>query len=110
MLHIQAGSATWTVPPEELEQRADRGRIPVRELVDANSPATHATFESSDGTYRASIPLDVARDRGVVLLEGVDLRLMVEDGETLCWNVKDLGRIRLTVGKEPDSVPADPPH
>lgn len=96
---------------EELEKRARAGRVTVGDLLAAAPPFTHATFESNSGDYRASIPLEVARRQGILLLEREgSLRLVVEDGETLCWNVKDLGRIRPTVGKEPDSVPADPPH
>lgn len=99
------------MPFHELVEKAPTGRMPVAELVAADSGATHVTFESSDGEYRASIPLEVARRQGVVLVEEpARLRLVVEDGETMCWNVKDLGRIRPTAGKEPDSVPADPPH
>lgn len=96
---------------EELEKRARAGRVTVGDLLSDDPSFTHATFESNAGGYRASIPLDVARRQGIVLLEDEgSLRLVVEEGETLCWNVKDLGRIRPTVGKEPDSVPADPPH
>lgn len=111
-LQIQETAGSRRLGADELRRAADgEGRIRVSDLVEAGTEATHATFESADGTYRASIPLEVARAQGVVLLgEAGDLRLVVEDGETLCWNVKDLGRIRVTVGKEADSVPAQPPH
>jgi hypothetical protein len=72
--------------------------------------ATHATFESVSGEYRASIPLGTGPGQGRIRLEEDTLRLRVEEGDTLCWNVKGLERIRYTVGKEPDSVPENPPH
>lgn len=110
-LEIEAPTGKRRLPLDRLESQATGGRIAVGDLVEGDPVATHATFESSSGDYRASIPLDVARRQGVVVVEETGtLSLIVEDGETLCWNVKDLGRIRLTVGKEPDSVPADPPH
>jgi hypothetical protein len=37
-------------------------------------------------------------------------RLVVPDGETLCWNVKGLSAIELTAGKVDDSIPEVPPH
>jgi hypothetical protein len=104
-----SGRRRW--PLDQLMSRAKEGRISVGELVDQEAGATHATFESNGGDYRASIPLEVARDQGAVVVEKAGgLRLVVEDGATLCWNVKDLGRIRLTIGKEPDSIPEDPSH
>jgi hypothetical protein len=80
----------------------------VADLLDAARPrptADHATVHSADGAYRASIPLADLR-RGS-LAEG---RLTVPDGRTLCWNVKDVGRIEVTRGHRPDSVPDDPEH
>lgn len=98
----------WT--ESELRQLATGERVAVADLIPSDPDATHASFESTAGDYRASIPLAVARDQGVVILQGESCRLLVEQGDTLCWNVKDLGRIRLTVGAEPDSVPENPPH
>ncbi len=89
---------------------AEDDRLAVGALLTDRGEATHATFESTGGDYRASIPLETVTDKGVVELDEGGLRLRVVDGDTLCWNVKDLGRIRLTVGPEPDSVPENPPH
>lgn len=93
----------------DLSEIGDGAEVPVRLLLPDSAGATHASFESVAGDYRASIPLDVVRSQGVVLV-GEDLRLHVRNGRTLCWNVKDLGSIRLTVGSEEDSVPENPPH
>lgn len=111
VLEIETPTGRRRLPFDQLQSQATGGRIAVDDLVEGEPSATHVTFESSRGDYRASIPLGVARDKGVVVLEpGGALRLVIEDGATLCWNVKDLGCIRLTVGKETDSVPEDPPH
>jgi DMSO/TMAO reductase YedYZ molybdopterin-dependent catalytic subunit len=92
--------------------------LPAAALVDAVDPATgadHVLVESGDGHYRASIPLTEMR-RGGWLLVGVPadrggpLRLVVEQGRTLCWNVKQVAALRFTEGPVPDSVPENPPH
>ena len=76
--------------------------------------ATHCTVVSSDGSYTASIPIGELREGGELTIEpperGGPIRLRVLDGSTLCWNVKDVGELRFTAGKESDSVPANPPH
>lgn len=110
-LEIEGPAGVRRLSFGELQKKAREGRIRVGDLLAEDPISSHASFESSAGDYRASIPLEVARRQGVVILEhDGSLRLRVEDGETLCWNVKDLGRIRPTVGPEPDSIPADPPH
>ena len=110
MLEIHTLSRHMTLSLEEIEALASDGMVEVGELLPVDSDATHATFESVSGDYRASIPLGVARAQGRILVEGGVLRLRVEEGDTLCWNVKELERIRFTLGKEPDSVPENPPH
>ena len=78
----------------------------VAELLDAARPAAgtdHATVHSGDGLYTASIPLDDLRRASIT-----DGRLIVPDGWTKCWNVKDVVRIEVTTGKQPDSVPERP--
>ena len=86
--------------------------VPVRPLIEAARPrtnATHVTALSADGAYSASIPLTDAMTLGQVHAGGADgepvLRLQVPGGMTLCWNVKDLGLLRVTAGPEPDSLP-----
>lgn len=86
--------------------------IAVRPLIDAAQPrtaATHVTALSADGAYSASIPLTDAMTLGEVHTGSADgesiLRLLVPGGMTLCWNVKDLGLLRVTAGPEPDSLP-----
>jgi len=80
----------------------------VRDLLAAASPspdADHGTvFAAGDG-YRASIPL-AELERGSL----ADGRLTIPGGQTLCWNVKDVVRIEVTVGPQPDDVPENPPH
>lgn len=109
-IEVKSSAVTrrWTEP--ELRRLAIDGRVAVAHLLPPEPDATHASFESTVGDYRASIPLGVARDQGVVILGDGGCRLLVEEGDTLCWNVKDLGSIRLTLGPEPDSVPENPPH
>ena len=82
--------------------------------------ATHATIVSADGSYRASIPLEDLAEGGVLAfgsgrrhlssVAGGPLRLTVVEGTTLCWNVKDVAVIDVTVGAAPDDVPARPTH
>lgn len=75
--------------------------------------ASHVTAVNSAGDYTASIPLAEA-SRGVLLVvgeaDGGPIRLNIPQGRTMCWNVKDVGMLRLTAGPEPDSVPENPPH
>jgi hypothetical protein len=90
--------------PQQLANRT----ASVRDLLAAARPtdgADHATVVSAGDGYRASIPLaDLARGS---LADG---RLTIPDGRTLCWNVKDVVRIEVTVGHRPDDVPEQPPH
>lgn len=76
---------------------------PVAPLLERAGPADtadYATIHSGDGHFRASIPLDfLERSR----LE--DGRLWVPDAPTHCWDVKDVVRVELTAGKQPDTVP-----
>ena len=97
--------------------------VPISVLLDRVRPgqqATHVTVISSDGSYRASIPLDEVATGGWLAFalddaplpaeRGGPLRLTVAEGTTLCWNVKDVAEMRFTVGSEPDDVPEKPPH
>ena len=80
----------------------------VEDLLAAARPrpgTDHATVHAAGDGYTASIPLtELARG---TLTDG---RLVVDGGRTLCWNVKDVIRIEVTVGPRPDSVPENPPH
>jgi DMSO/TMAO reductase YedYZ molybdopterin-dependent catalytic subunit len=112
------GERRWS--RTELRALGPGGAVAVGRLLEEVGAATHASVENDDGSYRASIPLPVVRAQGIVVhaRDGMDLteaeggpfRLVVEDGPTLCWNVKHVARIRLTRGPEPDSVPVNPPH
>lgn len=87
--------------------------VPVRRVIEGAGPApsaTHVTALSADGSYSASIPLGEAVSKGEIHVDeatggGPPIRLLVPDGMTLCWNVKGLGRLRVTEGPEPDSLP-----
>jgi len=86
--------------------------IDVAALLDRaglNDDATHATVISRNGDYTASIPLEELLAGGRLAI-GSDLRLTIVGGRTLCWNVKDVGAIKVTDRPEPDSVPENPPH
>ena len=112
------GDRRWARP--EIAALADGDRVAVAALLGDVGAATHASFETESADYRASIPLDVLRDQAVLVHavggepladeDGGPFRLLVPDGDTLCWNVKGVARIRLTDGPEPDSVPENPPH
>ena len=94
--------------PGEIETAP--GQIAVTlDRAEPTAAATHATVISGDG-YRASIPLDMLWSGGVVSIEGGALRLRVVDGDTLCWNVKDVAEIEVSVGRQPDDVPEKPSH
>ena len=88
-------------PPARVAAVLDR----VRPLPEA----THGTVVAADG-YRASIPLKTLRAGGVFSVDDYGLRLHVEDGRTLCWNVKDVIALEVTVGIAPDDIPENPPH
>ena len=88
--------------PLELQQRQG----PLESLLSLAGPeagADHATVSSVDGQFRASIPLEWLR-RGSL----EDGRLSIPGAPTRCWLVKDVVRIELTVGHQPDSVPSSP--
>lgn len=81
---------------------------PVSALLDAARPrpqADHGLVHGGLDAYLASIPLTDLRNG-----ELTDGRLVIHGGRTMCWNVKDVVRIEVTVGPRPDSVPAKPPH
>lgn len=106
MAKIEVGGEVGTAGPVD----APPGRIAaVLDRAEPTPAATHATIVSGDG-YRASIPLQILRDGGMFSVENAELRLRVLDGDTLCWNVKGVARIEVTVGKQPDDVPAKPGH
>jgi hypothetical protein len=88
--------------------KLDERTAAVADLLTRAGPlpgADHATVHAADDGYTASIPLaDLER---ATLTDG---RLVVEGGRTLCWNVKDVVRIEVTVGHRPDSVPENPSH
>lgn len=97
--------------------------VPVAAIVDLADPdgdASHCSVVSSDGLYSASIPLIDLIDGGWLAFRlgnkplprasGGPIRLTVTRGRTLCWNVKDVGELRFTADKEPDSLPERPKH
>jgi heme-degrading monooxygenase HmoA len=121
-------TVTWTEMPHLQDVAADSTgegdeAAPVASLLHGlaiDDSISHATVVSRDGAYRASIPLQELRASGRLAFArggrplpadaGGPLRLTVTEGSTLCWNVKDVSRIELTAGKQPDSVPENPPH
>lgn len=97
--------------------------VPVASILEGipiDPAATHCSVVSRDGAYTASIPVDDVRGGGWLAFalegkplpadKGGPLRLTVAQGTTLCWNVKDVGELRFTEGKQPDNVPAKPKH
>ena len=61
--------------------------------------ADHGTVHSAGEAFTASIPLEWLRRASLV-----DGRLRIPTTPNRCWDVKDVVRIELTVGKQPDSV------
>lgn len=99
------------------------GVVAVADVVDVSGDgarATHCTAISRDGSYRASLPIATMLSAGRITVlrngrvldaaQGGPLRLTVVEGDTLCWNVKHLEELRLSIGALPDDVPANPPH
>lgn len=97
--------------------------VPLASVVERARPKPgvhYCTVISSDGSYRASIPLDELTNDGWLAFgsgedplpdeRGGPFRLSVARGRTLCWNVKHVGELRFTAEKEADDVPARPPH
>lgn len=92
--------------------------VPVASIMSTDLP--WVTVASADGAYRASIPSATLLEGGRLIVgtsdaplsedEGGPIRLLVADGETLCWNVKDVDSLVATETRQPDSVPDDPPH
>ncbi|MDW3218312.1 MAG: hypothetical protein R8F63_06835 [Acidimicrobiales bacterium] len=70
-------------------------------LGDARPTGDHGTVHSGDGLFLASIPLDVLR-HALISDEG---RLVLDDAPTKCWLVKDVRRVDVTAGRQPDSLP-----
>jgi len=111
------------VDAAEVAEGAVGTAVPVASLLaefSIDPAASHCSVVSRDGAYIASIPIDDLRAGGwlAYALSGVPLpakhggplRLTVAQGDTLCWNVKDVGELRFTAGKEPDNVPKNPTH
>lgn len=97
--------------------------VRVADLLGAATPdadASHCTVIGDGGAYRASIPLEDLTRGGWIAFglgegplpvdRGGPFRLTVAAGDTLCWNVKRVESLVVTVGAEPDDVPANPPH
>ena len=104
----------------EVTDHASGKAVPVGALIDPAPAGRFVSFDSGDGLYRASVPVAEACNKGLLLVgrssEGLDpsaggpVRLVVPDGDTLCWNVKNVVELRVTTDKEPDSVPENPTH
>lgn len=66
------------------------------------------TVRAGADDYVASIPSDAFTPGAELTVSS--RRLVVRDGSTLCWNVKDVRRIEIGEVRQPDSVPENPPH
>ncbi len=88
--------------------------MPLASILDEVEPSARAGFATvvAGDAYRASIPLSDLRIGGRLERVGADgtLRLTVEQGSTLCWNVKDVVALVVTADKTPDSLPEKPTH
>ena len=126
------GTVGWREVGDIADAVEDAGRlsdgsvgtaVPVASVVERFSidpSATHCSVVSRDSSYSASIPVDELLGGGWLVYaldgkplpadKGGPLRLSVVQGATLCWNVKDVGELRFTAGKEQDSIPEKPTH
>jgi hypothetical protein len=120
---IDDGTGDRTLPVADLVAHGDRIDDVSSRLPDRSGPALpvaavlstdlpFVTVASTDGRYTASIPTSELVAGGLLLLEdpGGPVRLVVAEGSTLCWNVKQVGSLRATPERVPDSVPENPPH
>jgi len=91
--------------PEGEPVTVERPIGPIASLLDGENAvdADHASVQSGDGLFTASIPLSVLR---TAALDG-DGRLAIDEPPTRCWLVKDVRRIELTIGRRPDSLPPE---
>ena len=81
---------------------APRTAGPLGALIDDAGPTgDHATLHSGDGLFQASIPLEIVR--AGALDDGG--RMQIADSPTKCWLVKDVRRVEITDGRQPDSLP-----
>ena len=90
------------------------------ESVDLDADTAYCTVVSVGGAYSASIPLIDLIEGGSLAFwlddgpmpeaRGGPVRLTVNRGRTLCWNVKNVGVLRFTATQETDSVPKRPKH
>ena len=99
--------------PEELASHGS-STVAVRAVLADAAPdaaATHVTVVSEGDAYRAAIPIDELTEKAWLVLDGAGgFRLVVPDGATLCWNVKNVAVMRVTEGQEPDDVSENPAH
>ena len=72
-------------------------------LESAGPDGDHGTVHSGDGLFLASIPLDRLRQAAL----SDEFRLIVPETPTKCWLVKDVRRIEITHGRQPDSLPPE---
>ena len=115
-----AGGAGDGSDPAATDASATVAVASILEHLVIDPAATHCSVVSRDSSYSASIPVDELLGGGwlAYALDGKPLpaekggpfRLTVRQGTTLCWNVKDVGELRFTAGKEPDSIPEKPTH
>lgn len=110
------------VDVSRLDPRRSGTAVPlsaVLDLVEGLSEATHVTLHAADG-FAASVPIELVRDRGLIVYAlddgplpdsaGGPLRFFVPDAAACrtaevdaCANVKALVRIELTVGPGADA-------
>lgn len=66
------------------------------------------TVRAGSDDYVASIPSSEFTSGAELAV--ATRRLIVREGATLCWNVKDVRRIEVGDERQPDSVPENPTH
>jgi hypothetical protein len=96
-----------SLDPDALEAAADDGVVHLGALLGV-PPGRWVTVRAGADDYVASIPAE-SFTVGAELTVATR-RLMVREGSTLCWNVKDVRRIEIGDERQPDSVPENPPH
>ncbi len=106
ILVVDAGGER-RLPVSEFEAAADDGVVHLGRVLGVPE-GLWVTVRAGEDDYVASIPSG-AFTLGAELTVS-SLRLIVRDGSTLCWNVKDVRRIEIGEVRQPDSVPENPTH
>lgn len=104
---IADGEMRLLCPVELLKDADDDGVMHLGSFL-AVGDGRFVTVTAEADDYVASIPSESFTSGA--RLHVPTARLTVEEGSTLCWNVKHVTKIEVGAEQLPDSVPENPPH